>query len=515
MSLPPPFPLAPSAARPLGPPFRGLARAVLGWLAFLGLTPEAIGVEPPARQFQRGVLIRVEGPISPMREKYLERKLQVARDEKADLVVVEIDSPGGLVESSFAMAEQLQAMFEAHTVAFVPRQALSGAAIAALGSNEIVMAANARLGDAGPIYLGEGALFRHVPEKLRSDLARRIRDLAEATGRPPALAEAMVDMDLEVFRVRNRKTGQTTFMSEAEIRASINPDEWEKLQPVFESRKGHFLEVSGTRAIELQLAAAIAADRLQLKEHYRLPGEWIVIQPNAVDTAVYVLNLPVITWLLLVCGLIALYIELSAPGISLGGLIAGLCFALFFWSRFLGGTAGWLEVVLFAAGLVFLAVELFVLPGFGLAGMSGLLLILASLVLASQDFVIPTTERQWGVLTQTLLLLITSGLAVVVAGVVLSRYLGRIPVLDRLALQPPPAEAGWGAAPGEEPESPLGVRIGDEGVAASLLRPAGRVRLGERYVDVVTEGSFVDPGTPVRVIQVRGNRVVVRALDAT
>jgi len=82
-----------------------------------------------------------------------------------------------------------------------------------------------------------------------------------------------------------------------------------------------------------------------------------------VDAAVTILNLPLITGLLFVIGLVALYVEFSAPGIGMGGLIAGLCFAIFFWSRFLGGTAGWLEVILFLAGVAFLAVELFVLPG--------------------------------------------------------------------------------------------------------------------------------------------------------
>ena len=108
-------------------------------------------------------------------------------------------------------------------------------------------------------------------------------------------------------------------------------------------------------------------------------------------------------------GLVALYLELSAPGISVGGLIAGLCAVLFFWSRFLGGTSTWLEVLLFLAGTVFLVVEVFVIPGWGVSGLMGLVLILVSVVMASQEFVVPSTGRQWNQLVTTLLVILCAG----------------------------------------------------------------------------------------------------------
>ena len=104
-----------------------------------------------------------------------------------------------------------------------------------------------------------------------------------------------------------------------------------------------------------------------------------------------------VTGLLFVVGLVALYVEVSTPGLGLGGLVSLLCFALFFWSRFLGGTAEVLEIVLFLTGVAFLAVEIFVLPGFGVAGITGLLLMLAGVLMASQTFLIPETKREWEV----------------------------------------------------------------------------------------------------------------------
>ena len=238
--------------------------ALRSWLAILGILPAIAGwlasplaaaeAEPPAPKYQRAVLIRFEGTITPLLEQFLYRKLDDAKQDGADLVIVEIDSPGGLVESSFNIAHRLRDLDWAATVAYVPREALSGAAIVALGCEQIIMDPDAVLGDAGPIVLGEDFLFRHAPEKVRSDLARKIRDLAEGRNRPPALAEAMVDMNLVVYEVTDRQTGAKKFMSEHEIKSSPNPDQWEKGPPVLESREGSFLEVNGRRAVELTLA---------------------------------------------------------------------------------------------------------------------------------------------------------------------------------------------------------------------------------------------------------------------
>ena len=273
-------------------------------------------------KFERGVLIRLEGPISPLSERYLLRKLDTAEDRRADLVIIEIDSPGGFLESSLKIAERLRDVDWAHTVAFVPNQALSGAAIVALACDDIIMAPAARLGDAGPIIQGEDSLFRHAPEKIRSELVGRLQDLARAKGRPPALAAAMADMDLVVYQVRNKQTNAETYMSEEEISSSDDPAAWEKIKPVPESRPEYFLSVNGERAVELTLAQGNAATRDELKARYQVAHDLLVLRPSGVDTAVTLLNLPLVTGLLFVIGLVALYIEFSAPGLGLGGLIA-------------------------------------------------------------------------------------------------------------------------------------------------------------------------------------------------
>jgi len=469
--------------------------------------------ESPAK-YSRGALIRFEGPITPRLEYYLDCKLSAAKQKGADLVIIEIDSPGGLVEQSLRIATRLRDLDWAHTVAYVPEQALSGAAFVALGCDEIIMGPHANLGDAGVIEPDAEFQFQYVPEKIRTHLVAEARDLAAAKGRPPALAEAMVDKDLVVYHVKNRQSGKETFLSDKEIQSEKDPGQWEKLNPVQETLGDNFLELSGTRAVELGLAQGNASSREDLKRRYRFPGELLVFEHSGVDTAVYILNSPWVTGLLFVVGLVALYIELSAPGIGLGGLTAALCFAIFFWSRFLGGTADLLDVILFVAGVAFLLVELFVLPGFGVAGLSGILLILASLILASQTFVIPQTQEDWAQLTGTLLVILLSGLVFTVAAYLLSRHFGSLPLLSRLVLVPPNSPGGDQAAGSPGGGGSSAVQVGSRGVAVSTLRPAGKARFGRQYVDVVTEGAFIAKGSPVEILEIHGNRVVVGEVES-
>lgn len=470
------------------------------------------------------VLIEFDGPIGSFLEQFVISKLAEAKRLGADVVIIQIDSPGGLVEESFAVAEALRDADWARTVAFIPREAISGAAFVALGCDEILMAPKARLGDAGPIFLDPDFQFRHAPEKFRSYVVQRIRTLAEAKNRPAALAEAMVDMDLVVYEVKNRKTGQKAFMTDDEIKDSPEPDQWEKGKPVFESRKEHFLQVEGDRAVELGLADAIAANRAEMCRRLGFEEQQLVVfAPTLADHAAHVLNYPIITGLLFVIGLVGLYIEFSSPGVGVGGLMAVLCFGIFFWSHFLGGMVGWLEIVLFLAGTAFVVVEIFVIPGFGVTGLSGILLILASLFMACQTSLIPKTPAQWQSFSVTLQTLFVAGVVFLIIAFFLNSRLRMIPVLNRIMLPPPgldgrtdaerAAMAQTARVDGESgaAQKSLPLSLGDRGIALSLLRPAGKADFGNRRIDVVADGDFINKGETVEIVEISGNRVVVIA----
>jgi len=323
---------------------------------------------------------------------------------------------------------------------------------------------------------------------------------------------------VEVFRCRNRSSGEIAFHSEAELKTRPDSADWEQLELVLESQKGRFLEVSGTRAVELKLASAVVSGQEELRSRYKVDGSWEEYRPDAVDKAVYILGLWWVTGLLFVIGLVGLLYELCAPGTCIGGITALLCFALFYWSRFLSGTSGLLELTLFAAGVLFLAVEIFVLPGFGVSGVAGIILIVVSLILACQSFIIPETAHDWKTLLSSTFLVLGSCVVFCVVAAVMTRYFHNIPILNRMILAPPAADkeaADNKASAGDKggKASEPAIAIGSVGRAESPLRPIGRARFGNTFLDVVCEGDYIPKGAPLRVIEVAGHRIVVEAAD--
>lgn len=494
-----------------------LLLAIISIVAGLGIeTCDAEEQLPNLRKtrpasFERPFLIEFQGEINWQLAKYFRAKIEQAKSAGADLILIDIDSPGGLKSESLSIAEMLRDIDWAYTVAFVPREALSGAALITFGCDELVVDKFARVGDIGIIqYDPQLFAFRFAPEKIQSVLISQARDLAQSKGRSPELAEAMIHKEYVVYqRVHN---GNTEFKGIVPEQDAAPDGNW-KL--VSESKKG-FLTVNGVRAEELGLAQHFATDRLELAKEFGInPDTTRVLKHTSTDTIVYYLNHPFVTGLLILVGLIAFFSELSMPGIGVGGLTAGLCAALFFWSRFLGGTSGWLEIVLFGAGVVFLLMEFFVIPGWGVSGIMGLMLMVASVFMASQDFVLPSNGRQWNqFLTSSLVLLCASALFCVAAAIII-RNIGHIPIFSKLVLSPPVAEA--------EEQSKLDkplvtehptISIGDWGKAESLLRPAGRAIFAGQSFDVVSDGEFIDPGTQIRVITIKGNRIVVSAIGS-
>jgi membrane-bound serine protease (ClpP class) len=168
------------------------------------------------------------------------------------------------------------------------------------------------------------------------------------------------------------------------------------------------------------------------------------------------------------------------------------------------------------AGIVFLFAEVFVIPGFGVAGITGMALLFSSIVLASQDFVFPQTAEQWNQSITSMLVLMCSVVGFLIAAVFISKRLGALPIFNRMVLAPPPMETeGPRLDKLGKPISlphPL-VSVGDWGRAESLLRPAGRAKFAGRSIDVVSDGTYVEPGTQVRVIQINGNIIRVAPIE--
>ncbi len=500
-------------------PMRAIPTFLFALLIPLGGLPAFAQVinRAPEAQLRSAVIIPFQEDINTISGALLKRKFADAVESGVDVIILDIKSPGGYTHTTFELMEMVLDADGVEVVAFIEKEAFSGAALLSLACDKIIMLPGAQMGDAGEIVLGPDGAFRYTEAKSRSALAQKVRETARATGRPIALAEKMVDKDMVVFEATSKQSGEVRFFSDKEWESLKDAKEWNKGKPIREAGTDMFFTVNGARAVELGMADQTIDSRGQLAKALNVREPIRVIERTWIDTLVYVLNSGFVTFLLIAIGLIALTVEMSAPGLGVGGLVSILCFSLFFWSRFLGGTSGWLEVTLFLVGLVFVAAELFVIPGFGIAGIGGISLVLGSLVMASRRVVIPQNTEQLTSLGYDVLTVMAAFASFVVALMLLSNYIGDIPGLSRLTLKPPVAlESSAGELVNPEAEALLPgwqrVEVGDVGQTISPLRPSGKVQVGHFTVDVVTEGDFVESGSEVRVIGKQGSRVVVRPL---
>ncbi|MEQ1904179.1 MAG: NfeD family protein [Pirellulaceae bacterium] len=496
-----------------------LAISLFGWWPTEAYAQPAKGkIKPRPERFERPFIIEFRGPIHGAKLRYFRSRIETARRGKADLIVVEFDSPGGQLEESYAIGEILRDLDWAFTVAYCERAALSGAALAAMGADELIMTPEARIGDIGVIYQDPAAFaFRFAPAKIISDVVAFGRGIAESKGRSPELVEAMIDKDVLVF---SQKTagGKLEFKT-ARVDDKDKPGEPWQLVP--ESGPERFLELSGPRAVELGLATATVKNQQELAGLLQFDlARSRVLRHKTSDTVAAILSHPIVAALLIIIGALALYIELSVPGIGAGGIIATLCAGLFFWSNFMGGTAGILEVLLFIGGVGLIVLELFVIPGWGVSGIAGFLMVLASAVLASQSFVIPQTTSEVTQFVNTLIMIFVALSLIVIGGVVITKKIGRIPFFNQIVLTPPvelgstDPKKGNSTGPKPEPAAHPIVSVGDWGESVTVLRPAGRARFASRSVDVISDGEFIDPGTRIRVVRIQGAIVTVTRVTA-
>jgi membrane-bound serine protease (ClpP class) len=297
------------------------------------------------------------------------------------------------------------------------------------------------------------------------------------------------------------------FYCDEELANQPDQAKWQKEDRV--TQPGKVFEAIGPQAQKFLLADAVLKNFDELKQRYNLEKDPTLLEPGWADELVQALASPWLSVILLMIAFAATYAELHTPGMGVGGFIAAVCFALFFWSRFLGGTAGWLEVTLFAAGVACLLLEIFVLPGFAIFGLGGGLLIIASLVLASQTFAVPHNDYQIAQFQQSLLILAGAVGGTICLAMIINRWLPKTPVLGRIVHQPF-TEEEIARVSHNESLAHFDSLLGARGTAATQLVPGGKALFGDRLVDVMADGQFIERGEPVVVVQVEGYRVVVR-----
>jgi membrane-bound ClpP family serine protease len=317
----------------------------------------------------------------------------------------------------------------------------------------------------------------------------------------------MVDQEVRVAAYSRVGTGQTRYFCAEELDEYQQADqEWELVTDI-DTVNG----LTGAEAVGLHLARFTVSDLRELQQVYHLDGIPERIQPTWAHRVVEFLASPAVAGGLLFIGWFALMIEFASPGLSVAGFVSAVCFLLFFWANYLHGTAGWLEILLFVAGVTCVIIEIFVIPGVGAFGIGGGLMIVASIVLASQTFVVPRNSYELNQLPVSLYMVAAAGCGAVLSMIVMSRVLTHAPLFRRIALDLPDQQRQQEI----EYQESLAHReylMGKRGVTTTQLRPAGKARFGDDIVDVLSDGDVIPSGTPIYVVRVKGNEVQVRTI---
>ena len=469
----------------------------------LNIEPVNIVSDPSLSGDVRPVLVSLQGPIqlgsSTRTIQALRKKID---EDDANLVIVWIDSNGGMPEETMAIANEIGALGpDIMTVAYVPGEALSNAALIALACDDLIVTDDTRIGGSGAIALDDDQILHYRDALTGPDNAWNHRSWS--------LIAAMIDPDLTVYRCTRGE--DVAFFSDQELEeyAAAHPNEqpWQRGMPV--TLEGREFRCDGEEAVEFALAREMVGGFEEMKQLYGVEGEPGLVEPAWHDMLIRALGSPALAGLLLTIGMVSLYAELHMPGIGFGGFIAAMCFLLFFWSRHLGGSAGWLEVILFVTGVVFLLMEVLVIPGFGIFGFGGGALILVSVFLATQTFDgWPRNEYQFAQLQRTIWMF--GGVAL--AGGTLIYFLNRWLPESTLFKGNLILEAQGGSEQ-EIREREAGDRyadlVGHEGTTTTQLTPSGKAQIDNQLLSVITDGVLVPKSTPVRVIAVQGNRIFV------
>lgn len=440
-------------------------------------------------------VMRITGTIDLGLAPYVDRVVAAAEDDDAAAIIIEIDTPGGRLDAVLQMRDTIIDS-DVRTVALVDSTAFSAGALVAIAADEIYMTPGAVIGAATPVHGGTGET---ADEKTISAVRATFESTAEENGRDPQVAAAMVDTRVEIEGL---------------------------------VASGELLTLTVSEALEVGYAEGVVTDRDALLVELGLAdNELVVTDLGFAEHLVRFLTNPLVAGLLLLGGFLLIIGDFLSGGLGVSSLGGLALLALFFWGHMLAGLAGWEDVALVVIGIALLAVEVFVLPGFGVAGVLGLLALGGGAFLAMlyRDFDFVTTDDLWRAGLTALATLVGAVLGIVLLVMALARRGGsgglvlatRIGSGETLSAR---SSHGWlrwfGADNRLEPDrierpdgtaaNPAQSLVGSTGVAVSDLRPSGIVDIDGQRIDVVTSGEYVPAGETIEVIRDDRYRRVVR-----
>ena len=409
----------------------------------------------PANSNEIVYMVPLTGVVEAGLESYLERSFREAEDDGASAIILQLNTPGGIINSATNI-RTLIANSPVPVYAYVRHNAISAGAFLALSCRALYMAPASTIGAAEPRTMTGG----EVDEKIISYWEAEMRAVAEQQGKDPEVAAAMVRKEIAI--------------------EGLVPDT-------------RLLTLTTQEAERIGYTDGVFATRAELLRHLNLSGATVVTVPQspAEELARFITD-PNVATIIITIALAALVIEVMTAGFGVAGMISILAFALFFGGHIVAGLAGREVVFLFLLGIILLLVEAFI-PNFGVLGVSGLAAVVMSIVLSA-----PTTGAGLRMFFMSFFL---ASLIIAAA----FRFLKRTGLWSQIILQF--AETKEEGYVGPKDASHL---VGQIGITVTPLRPAGVAEINGKRVDVISEGNFIAQATPVTVVATEGTRVVVR-----
>ena len=489
----------------------------------------------------------------------LVRRTDRAINDGADLIVYELDTPGGRLDLAVELSKYIRTL-PVPTVAWVNDQALSAGILIASACDEIVMAKHSMTGDCGPIS-PLGTMGSSERAKALSLLLAEFRTNAQDNYAGPtttdyALFNAMSVLGIDVFEVRHKQTGEVRLVSKADYvvmvdgvspidAADVGPSQagsalvdpesgddlgrpvvtvtqaemgnWEFVRQIHNG--SNFITLNEKEALDIGLSVKTINSLTELQQHYggnriqRYGETWS-------ESLVGFLINPFVRGALLLLGIAGLLIEYMSPGLFLPGLVGLAAIVTCIGAPFLMGLAETWHLVLIVIGAALVIYELFTMTTFGVLAVVGLLMFIAGLVLsgvqsASNGLPAPGAGRQIVIASMSF---VGAMLLSIPLLVVMTRYFGSLPFMNKLILTETLVSQSDGLAASFTADAGgLGlsaVKVGTTGTVSSTgLRPTGRIEVGDELIDVTSTSGFIEPGTLVRVLEVHGNMISVEPVQ--
>jgi len=417
-------------------------------------------------------VMKIDAEIDPRTNRYTELALQEALDVDADLVIIEMDTYGGAVNDADDIRTRILE-FEKPVVVFINKDAASAGALISIACDSIYMAPGASIG-AATVVIGTG---QAAPDKYQSYMRSIMRSTAEANGRDPKIAEAMVDQEIEIDSISEAGKVLTFSTSEA-IRYRFCEAEVKSIEDVIQ-RQG----IEEYELVEFNLSLA--------------------------ERIIKVFLNPFISGILILVIIGGIYFELQTPGVGFPILASIVAAVLYFVPYYLNGLAANWEIIVFFVGILLLMVEVFVIPGFGIAGIGGIVLMVGSLILVMLnndlfDFSFVDAGDITKAAAATLSGLLASILLMFFGGVRLTQS----KVFKRVSLEDT-QQSSEGYTSNFNDHSYLGMK----GTTFTVLRPSGKIFVDGELKDAFTRGEYIEKDRNVEVIDESGTSLKVKEIE--